>query len=160
MPLTGPYPTRELAALACGSSSSSSSSDGSASSATRETVQTSCCPNPLPKKLYLTFTGALAAIGTVEMNWYSGISWATPTFSFCGTTGATISLSCFNGGWEFSLQTTQPDSPCYIYANCDIDAGITCDPVSGTGTGSLTVSDTDTGKCDCSGGAFTVIISE
>lgn len=123
-----------------GSGSGSSGSGGSGSSGGGGTVTVPCCSNALPETLRATFSGALAALGTVTLTWNAGASQWGATTSGCGYTQ--VRLECVGGVWQFGglgIDPTDGVTPLSLSPSLH-NPSATCDPLhlefygSATGT--------------------------
>lgn len=123
-------------------SSSSSSVPASISSSAGPTTTVSCCgTTPIPQTLYATFSGTLAAIGTLTIVW-DGTKWNFSGSAACGLTG--FSFRCI-GGTTWVIGVT---GSLTIGSSA---TSVTCSPFSATVTSTAL-------SGPCGSGAFTVTI--
>ena len=118
--------------IECGDGSGSGSGDGSGSGG-GGTVPTSCCPDALlPLQFLATFSGALAALGTVPFSWIGGGVWQGVALG-CGDdgAGAITEFACQGANWQLS----HPGTPLTGTEFDDAGAAESCDPFVWNGSG-------------------------
>ncbi len=85
-----------------------------------EPVSGPCCfITPADHTLCITFYGALAALGTVELPWNMANAWAGtgPSLACTGVGTKSIELTCIDGHWD--LDITSCDPPEVVVLSCD-----------------------------------------
>jgi hypothetical protein len=125
-------------------------------------VQTACCENPVPASLSITFAGALASFGTVELIYGSAgvgsTSWSATIPVGCNMDPPSVGFACEEDNvWRLRI-----DSPgsvdCGIAAA--VEVSLDCGAFTGTVDGSDPINQFTGPNCgDCGTGAWSATIA-